>query len=67
MKIKEIKELTVDELQGRKRELHQSAFHLRLQQKTGQIEKPSEIRVIRREIARIETVLSERRLKGTTI
>ena len=62
MKIKEIRELTVDELQLRERELSQNAFHLRLQQQTGQLEKPSELRVIRREIAKIETVLSERRL-----
>ena len=66
MKLKEIKELTVDELQARKRELSQSAFHLRLQQKTGQLEKPSEIRLIRREVARIETVLSERRLSAAS-
>jgi len=60
MKIKEIKELSVDELQARKRELNQESFNLRLQQQTGQLEKPSQIREIRREIARIETVLSQR-------
>lgn len=60
MKIKEIKELSVDELQARKRELAQESFHLRLQQQTGQLEKPSLIREIRREIARIETVLNQR-------
>jgi len=60
MKIKEIKELSVDELQARKRELNKEGFNLRLQQQTGQLEKPSQIRSIRREIARIETVLSQR-------
>ena len=60
MKIKEIKELSVDELQARKRELNKESFNLRLQQQTGQLEKPSQIRSIRREIARIETVLSQR-------
>ena len=60
MKIKEIKELSVDELQARKRELNQEGFNLRLQQQTGQLEKPSQIREIRREIARVETVLSQR-------
>jgi large subunit ribosomal protein L29 len=60
MKIKEIKELSVDELQARKRELNQESFNLRLQQQTGQLEKPSQIREIRREIARVETVLSQR-------
>ena len=60
MKIKEIKELSVDELQARKRELNKESFNLRLQQQTGQLEKPSQIRSIRREIARIETILSQR-------
>ena len=60
MKIKEIKELSVEELQARKRELNKEGFNLRLQQQTGQLEKPSQIRSIRREIARIETVLSQR-------
>lgn len=60
MKIKEIKELSKDELHARKRELRQESFHLRLQQQSGQLEKTSQIRTIRREVARIETVLSQR-------
>lgn len=60
MKIKEIKELSKDELQARKRELRQESFHLRLQQQSGQLEKTSQIRAIRREVARVETVLSQR-------
>ena len=60
MKIKEIKELSVDELLARKQELKKEGFNLRLQKQTGQLEKPSQIRSIRREIARVETVLSER-------
>ena len=59
MKIKEIKELSKDELIVRKRELRQESFHLRLQQQGGQLEKTSQIRAIRREVARIETVLSQ--------
>ena len=61
MKIKEIRDLNDEELSTRKRDLKQEAFHLRLQQQSGQLEKPSEIRSIRREVARIETILSERR------
>ena len=60
MKLKEIKELSVEELRTRKRELRQESFHLRLQQQSGQLEKPSEIRIIRREVARIETVLTQK-------
>ncbi len=60
MKIKEIRELTPDELRTRKRELREQIFHLRLQQASGQLEKPSELRSLRREIARIETVLTQK-------
>jgi large subunit ribosomal protein L29 len=60
MKIKEIKELTPAELIARKRELRQESFHLRLQQQSGQLEKPSQIRSIRREVARVETVLTQK-------
>jgi len=59
MKIKEIKELSQNELIVRKRELRQESFHLRLQQQSGQLEKTSQIRAIRREVSRIETVLSQ--------
>lgn len=61
MNIKEIRELNSDELTNRSRELNQELFNLRLQQSSGQIEKPSQIREVRREVARVETVLSERR------
>lgn len=60
MKIKEIRELTPDELRSRKREIREQIFHLRLQQASGQLEKPSELRSLRREIARIETVLTQK-------
>lgn len=58
MKIKEISELTLEELRSRKRELREQIFHLKIQQSTGQLEKPSELRLLRREIARIQTVLT---------
>jgi large subunit ribosomal protein L29 len=61
MKIKEIRELSIAELETRKRELRQESFHLRLQQQSGQLEKPSQLRVIRREVARLETVLTSKR------
>jgi large subunit ribosomal protein L29 len=64
MKIKEIRELTREELQTRKRELKEEIFHLRLQQQSGQLEKPSQLRTLRREIARIETVLTQKSKAG---
>jgi large subunit ribosomal protein L29 len=60
MKIKEIRELTTDELSARKRELKNELFHLRLQQQSGQLEKPSLLRSLRREAARVETVLTQK-------
>ena len=60
MKIKEIRELSSDELTKRKRDLRQESFNLRMQQAGGQMERPSRLRDIRREVARVETILSER-------
>jgi large subunit ribosomal protein L29 len=60
MKIKEIAELTTDELLTKKRDLRQESLHLRLQQQSGQLEQPSRLRLARRDVARIETVLSQR-------
>ncbi len=60
MKITEIAELTPQELLGRKRELREELFNLRVQQQSGQLERPHLIRAARRNIARIETVLSRK-------
>ena len=60
MKLKEILELSTQELAARKHELREESFHLRIQQQSGQLEKPSQLRAIRREIARIETVLTQK-------
>ena len=60
MKIKQIRELSVRELGARRRELSEEIFHLRIQQQSGQLEKPSQLRTLRREIARLETVLTQK-------
>jgi large subunit ribosomal protein L29 len=60
MKIKEIIEMTTDELLTKKRDLRQESLHLRLQQQSGQLEQPSRLRLLRRDAARIETILSKR-------
>ena len=65
MEIKEIKELSSEELSKRKVALRQESFNLRLQQVSGQMEKPSRLRDIRREVARVETILSQRRTAQT--
>ena len=61
MKLKEILELSPQEIAARKHELREESFHLRIQQQSGQLEKPSQLRAIRREIARLETVLNQKK------
>lgn len=60
MKTTEIRELSLNDLRARKLALKEEAFHLRLQQQSGQLEKPSQLRAIRREIARIETFITQK-------
>jgi len=60
MKMKEFSELAMDELLTKRRDLRQESLHLRLQQQSGQLEQPSRLRLLRRDIARIETELSQR-------
>lgn len=60
MKFKEIKELSSGELITKKRDLRQESLHLRLQQQSGQLEQPSRLRLLRRQVAQVETVLSGR-------
>jgi large subunit ribosomal protein L29 len=60
MKMKELNELAMDELLTKRRDLRQESLHLRLQQQSGQLEQPSRLRLLRRDVARIETELSHR-------
>jgi large subunit ribosomal protein L29 len=60
MKFKDILEMSTDELLTKKRDLRQESLHLRLQQQSGQLEQPSRLRLLRREAARVETVLTQR-------
>jgi large subunit ribosomal protein L29 len=60
MKIKEIVEMSTDELLTKRRDLRQESLHLRLQQQSGQLEQPNRLRLLRRDVARIETILSRR-------
>ena len=63
MKYTELKDLTAQELTAKSRDLRQDIFNLRLQQASSQLEKPGRLRTIRRDIARIETKISELRNK----
>ncbi len=60
---KEIAEKTLEELMADGRNLRQERFNLRLQQATAQLEKASRLHTLRRDIARIETRISQLRNK----
>jgi len=63
--ITEIRELSSEELQGRLRDLKQEGLNLRLQQATGQLENSARLRLVRREVARVMTVLNQRHQQAT--
>jgi large subunit ribosomal protein L29 len=62
MKITEVRNFTDSELAAKKKDARQEYFNLRLQQQTGALEKPSRLNELRKDVAKLETVLSERRL-----
>jgi large subunit ribosomal protein L29 len=63
MKVKEIRELTTEQIVAKIKENKEELFNLRFQQATGNLEKPSRIRDLRHDVARLKTVLRERELK----
>ena len=62
MKVKEIRELSTEEIQKKLVETKEELFNLRFQQATGTLEKPSRIRDLRHTVARMKTVLKEREI-----
>ena len=60
MKVGEIRELTVDDLRAREKELGDQLFRLRIQKSMGQLEAPVKVRLVRRDLAKVKTVLRER-------
>ena len=63
MKVNEIRNLTTEEINKKLEEIKEELFNLRFQQASGNLEKPSRIRELRRTVARLKTVLVERELK----
>jgi large subunit ribosomal protein L29 len=61
MKASELREQTVEELTDKERDLAEQLFALRLQKVTGQLEKPSRVSAVRKDMARVLTVLREKR------
>lgn len=61
MKAENYRQKSDEELEKELAELGREAFNLRMQRGTGQLSRPSQMRVVRRDIARIKTVMNERR------
>ncbi len=61
MKATQMREQTVEELRDKERDLCEQLFALRLQKVTGQLEKPSRVRQVRKDLARVLTVLHEKK------
>ena len=64
MRAKELRDRSDDELRKSLGDLEEQLFKLRFQKSTGQIENPQKIREVRKDIARILTVMTERRAEG---
>jgi large subunit ribosomal protein L29 len=64
MKTSELKDLTAPELTAKSRDLRQEIFNLRLQQASSQLEKPARLKTLRRDVARLETRISQLRAKA---
>ena len=61
MKAEELRPLGADELAARERELTDQLFRMRIQKSMGQLEVPDKLRTVRRDLARVKTVLRQKR------
>ena len=61
MKAAELRELGVDELGARERDLIDQLFRMRIQKSMGQLETPEKMRTVRRDLARVKTVIRQKR------
>ena len=60
MNVKELRELSIEELQQKRADFREDLFRLRMRKAVAQLESPIRLRQLRRDIARIETILRER-------
>ena len=64
MKAKEVKEMTSEELVNKLAELKSELFNLRFRHASGQLENPIRINLVKKDIARVNTVIRARQIKG---
>jgi large subunit ribosomal protein L29 len=61
MKASEFRDLSLEELEAKSRDLRSESFNVRIKRSTGQLENTAKQKELRRDIARVETVLTEKR------
>ena len=64
MDVAELRDLSVDDLEARAKELEDQLFRMRIQQSLGQLDAPVKLRFTRRDLARIKTVITEKQQKS---
>ncbi len=61
MKIKEIRDLSTEDINQKKNDLKKQLYNLNYDRKVGRVEKPHMFQLIKKDIARINTILTERK------
>jgi len=64
MKVNELKEMTMDELNQQLTDIKKEQFNLKLQQVSGQLENPARMKELRRTVARIKTIQTAKKVEG---
>ncbi len=67
MKTKDIREMSEAEIEKQLRETRDARVNLRMRKQTGQVEHPHEFKEMRRQIARLETILKEKKLAAASV
>ena len=60
MKVSEIRELTLEELKQREQDVSEELFNLKFQRATAQLENKMRVRQVRRDLARVKTIIQEK-------
>ena len=67
MKASEVRQMSVQELNAKLVELKRDLFYLRMQHATNQLDNPSKIKEVKRDIARVQTIMREKQLEGKKV
>ena len=65
MRVGDIREMSVDELRSREKDLDDEIFRKRIQKSMGQLEAPAKVRTLRKDLAKIKTILREKSAAGS--